>query len=80
MKRNIADLQEILRLGWSLSVDQYTISNVMVHTLELRREMLYPKTCRWYAHAPAANETADELILLIRSVQFKLQALHGLFS
>ncbi|MEN4041016.1 MAG: SPASM domain-containing protein, partial [Anaerolineaceae bacterium] len=46
MKRNIADLPEILRLGRSLGVDQYSFSNVMPHTLELRREMLYLKSLR----------------------------------
>jgi MoaA/NifB/PqqE/SkfB family radical SAM enzyme len=46
MKRNIADLPEILRLGASLGVDQYSISNVMPHTPELRREMLYLQSLR----------------------------------
>jgi MoaA/NifB/PqqE/SkfB family radical SAM enzyme len=46
MKRNIADLPEILRMGASLGVDQYSISNVMPHTPELRREMLYLNSLR----------------------------------
>jgi MoaA/NifB/PqqE/SkfB family radical SAM enzyme len=46
MKRNIADLPEILRLGKSLGADQFSISNVLPHTPELRREMLYLKSVR----------------------------------
>jgi MoaA/NifB/PqqE/SkfB family radical SAM enzyme len=46
MKRNIADLPAILRLGKSLGADQFSISNVMPHTPELRKEMLYLKSLR----------------------------------
>ena len=41
MKRNIADLPELVRLGKSLGADQFSISNVLPHTPELRDEMLY---------------------------------------
>ena len=41
MKRNITDLPELVRLGKSLSADQFSISNVLPHTAELRDEMLY---------------------------------------
>lgn len=41
MKRNIADLPELVRLGKSLGADQFSISNVLPHTPELRAEMLY---------------------------------------
>ncbi len=41
MKRNIAELPELVRLGKSLGADQFSISNVLPHTAELREEMLY---------------------------------------
>ena len=41
MKRNIADLPALVRLGKSLGADQFSISNVLAHTPELRDEMLY---------------------------------------
>lgn len=41
MKRNIADLPELVRLGKSLGADQFSITNVLPHTPELREEMLY---------------------------------------
>lgn len=44
MKRNIADLPEVVRLGKSLGADQFSISNVLPHTAELREEMLYRRS------------------------------------
>ncbi len=41
MKRNINDLPELVRLGKSLGADQFSITNVLAHTPELRDEMLY---------------------------------------
>ncbi len=41
MKRNIGDLPEVVRLGKSLGADQFSITNVLPHTPELREEMLY---------------------------------------
>ena len=41
MRRNIADLPELVRLGRSLGADRFSISNVLPHTPELRDEMLY---------------------------------------
>ena len=41
MKRNIAELPEVVRLGKSMGADQFSISNVLPHTPELRDEMLY---------------------------------------
>lgn len=46
MRRNIADLPAVLRLGYQLGVDQFSISNVLPHTPELRQEMLYLKSLR----------------------------------
>ncbi len=44
MKRNIADLPELVRLGKSLGADQFSITNVLAHTPELRDEMLYRRS------------------------------------
>jgi MoaA/NifB/PqqE/SkfB family radical SAM enzyme len=44
MKRNIADLPELVRLGKSLGADQFSISNVLPHTPELRDEILYQRS------------------------------------
>ena len=41
MKRNIGELPELIRLGKSLGADQFSISNVLPHTPQLRDEMLY---------------------------------------
>ncbi len=44
MKRNIADLPALVRLGKSLGADQFSITNVLAHTPELRDEMLYRRS------------------------------------
>ena len=41
MRRNIADLPALLRLGLSLGAKRFSISNVLAHTPELRGELLY---------------------------------------
>ena len=41
MKRNMGELPELIRLGKSLGADQFSISNVLPHTPQLRDEMLY---------------------------------------
>jgi MoaA/NifB/PqqE/SkfB family radical SAM enzyme len=41
MKRNIADLPELVRLGKSLGADQFSVTNVLPHTRELRDQALY---------------------------------------
>jgi MoaA/NifB/PqqE/SkfB family radical SAM enzyme len=41
MKRNIHELPDVLKLGQSLGVNKYSISNVLAHTPELRQEVLY---------------------------------------
>jgi MoaA/NifB/PqqE/SkfB family radical SAM enzyme len=44
MKRNIAELPELVRLGKSLGADQFSISNVLPHTPDLRDEILYMRS------------------------------------
>ena len=41
MKRNIADLPEVIRLGQRLGADRYSVSNVLAHTPEMREQVLY---------------------------------------
>ena len=41
MKRNIADLPEVVKLGKRLGADHFSISNVLPHTPELREQALY---------------------------------------
>jgi MoaA/NifB/PqqE/SkfB family radical SAM enzyme len=41
MKRNISDLPELIRLGISLGAKRFSISNVVAHDRELRKESLY---------------------------------------
>lgn len=41
MRRNIRDLPEVVRIGKSLGADQFSVSNVLPHTPELRDEILY---------------------------------------
>ncbi|HZU86438.1 MAG TPA: radical SAM protein [Anaerolineaceae bacterium] len=41
MKRNLADLPEIIRTGKRLGADRFSISNVLPHTPELQEQILY---------------------------------------
>jgi MoaA/NifB/PqqE/SkfB family radical SAM enzyme len=41
MKRNIADLPEVIRLGKRLGADRFSVSNVLAHTPEMREQVLY---------------------------------------
>lgn len=41
MRRNIADLPAVIQLGARLGADQFSVSNVLAHTPELRQEILY---------------------------------------
>lgn len=44
MKRNIADLPEVMRLGRRLGADRFSISNVLPHTPEMRDQVLYGRS------------------------------------
>ena len=44
MRRNIADLPEVIRLGQRLGADLFSVSNVLPHTAELRDQVLYNLT------------------------------------
>ncbi len=44
MKRNIADLPEIIHLGQRLGASRYHLSNLLAHTPELSQEILYERS------------------------------------
>jgi MoaA/NifB/PqqE/SkfB family radical SAM enzyme len=44
MKRNIADLPEVIRLGQRLGADRFSVSNVLAHTPEMREQVLYARS------------------------------------
>ena len=44
MRRNIADLPEVIRLGQKLGADRFSISNVLAHTAEMRDQVLYARS------------------------------------
>jgi MoaA/NifB/PqqE/SkfB family radical SAM enzyme len=46
MKRNIADLPDLMRLGISLGAKRFSISNVVAHSDELHQEALYEDKLR----------------------------------
>jgi len=41
MKQNIADLPEVIRIGKNLGADLFSVSGLLPHTPELRRQILY---------------------------------------
>jgi MoaA/NifB/PqqE/SkfB family radical SAM enzyme len=44
MQRNIADLPEVIRLGKRLGADQFSVSNLLPHTAEMRAQILYARS------------------------------------
>jgi MoaA/NifB/PqqE/SkfB family radical SAM enzyme len=63
MKRNLAELPEIINLGRRLGADQFSITNVYPHTSELREEILFSQSL--YENAP--NSYGNSLIALPRA-------------
>ncbi len=61
MKRNIADLPEILKLGSRLGVSRFSITNVLAHTQELRPEILYKREMDQYDHLPSVYHPSVSL-------------------
>jgi MoaA/NifB/PqqE/SkfB family radical SAM enzyme len=79
MKRNIADLPEVLRIGARLKADRFVITNVLPYTEELLDEVLYDRalgdnacvTSQWAPHLNFSkidmNETTrDSLYRVMR--------------
>ncbi len=61
MKRNIADLPEILKLGSRLGVSRFSITNVLAHTQELCEEILYKRVIDQYDYLPAVYHPSVSL-------------------
>ncbi len=53
MKRNIADLPEVIRLGQRLGADRFSVSNVLPHTPEMRDQVLYARSIDSVAGEPS---------------------------
>jgi len=44
MKRNLADLPAVIRLGQRLGADRFSVTNVLPHTAELQQQILYARS------------------------------------
>jgi MoaA/NifB/PqqE/SkfB family radical SAM enzyme len=44
MRRNIADLPAVIRIGQRLGADRFSVSNVLPHTAEMRDQVLYGRS------------------------------------
>jgi MoaA/NifB/PqqE/SkfB family radical SAM enzyme len=53
MKRNIADLPELLQLGRSMGVMHFHVSNLLPHTAEMAGEVLYTKALNNITYVPS---------------------------
>jgi MoaA/NifB/PqqE/SkfB family radical SAM enzyme len=69
MKRNIADLPKVVRLGKRLGADQFSISNVLPHTQELREQVLYARSIY------ERNNPPSQWVPLISLPRFEINAL-----
>jgi MoaA/NifB/PqqE/SkfB family radical SAM enzyme len=69
MKRNIADLPKVLRMGKRLGADQFSISNVLPHTLELKEQVLYARSIY------ERNNLPSEWVPLISLPRMEINAL-----
>lgn len=69
MKRNIADLPKVIRLGHQLGADRFSISNVLPHTPELREQILFARSMDesglqqtpWFPQAVLPRIDLDEM-------------------
>ena len=55
MKRNIADLPEVIRLGKSLKATRFSVSNIQPATARMQEEALYDRTLRNIAYLDAPH-------------------------
>lgn len=54
MRRNIADLPEVIRIGISLGAKHFSVSNLQPATTEMQAERLYARTMRNIAYLPSS--------------------------
>ena len=50
MRRNIAELPDVIRIGRKIGANRFSVSNVMPYTAEMQDEMLYRRTLRDIAY------------------------------
>jgi MoaA/NifB/PqqE/SkfB family radical SAM enzyme len=71
MRRNIAGLPEVVRLGQKLGADRFSVSNVLAHTPEMREQVLYARSIdaedvepsAWAPEVSLARMDLDELTI-----------------
>lgn len=61
MRRNIADLPRLLNLGAHLGATRYLVTNVLPHTEEMRREILYRRALNDITYLPSVWTPRVEL-------------------
>jgi MoaA/NifB/PqqE/SkfB family radical SAM enzyme len=82
MRRNIADLPALIRLGQQLGASKFSISNVLPHTEELRKEILFQHALDDYRSAASScsPEVDFPRMDLSREVVDALQKTAGRFT
>src|SRR5512136_2922022 len=63
MKRNVADLPAVLRLGGRLSASRFMISNVLPYTPQMRDEVLYTRALHDALYVPSQWAPAPQVSL-----------------
>lgn len=76
MKRNIADLPEVIKLGKSFKAKHYSVSNVQPTTKELQSERLYERTMHNIAYLEAPHLPS----LSLPKMDFNQQTRDALFQ
>lgn len=54
MRRNIADLPEVLRIGKSVGAKHFSVSNLLPHSSEMEEEILYKRSMRNITYLPSS--------------------------
>lgn len=54
MRRNIADLPEVLRIGKSVGAKHFSVSNLLPHSAEMEEEILYKRSMRNITYLPSS--------------------------
>jgi MoaA/NifB/PqqE/SkfB family radical SAM enzyme len=55
MKRNIADLPAVVRLGRQLGVKRFLVTHVLPYTAEMRQEVLYERALNDFGYLPSLS-------------------------
>lgn len=80
MKRNIADLPEVIAMGRRLGATRFLVTNVLPYTRELRTEMLYESTLKDITYLPSPwvpKLSLPKMELNDRTSEPFLQAFHS---